>query len=70
MVDPCAFGNPTPAQNSSDLASYGRPDRTTAPGPGHNIVNLSSGFGQITTERFGGDQQDARMIQLPLKYFF
>ena len=31
---------------------------------------LGSGFGQITTERFGGDQQDARMIQFALKYFF
>jgi Carboxypeptidase regulatory-like domain len=31
---------------------------------------LGSGFGQITTERFGGDQQDARTIQLALKYFF
>jgi hypothetical protein len=39
--------------------AYGQPGNT-----------LGSGFGQITTERFGGNQQDARMVQFALKYFF
>ena len=31
---------------------------------------LGSGFGQITTERYGGEQQDARVFQFALKYLF